>query len=120
MIVYLRGRLDVPADVREIEIRSSRGRIEARAYGSSGVLGPGDDVVAAAAPVDVGVTHHERSAFLGPWPSDRPDPGGPLGLVSTPVIRLPDPSTVEVALAGVDRAGRSSAVARVEGPTPDL
>jgi hypothetical protein len=120
MIVYIRGRLDGPPNARAILIRTDHGRIEARAYAPPSVLAQGDDVVAASAPVAVGVTHDEHIAFLGPWPSDRPDPGGPLGLASTPVILLPDRSTVDVALAGVDRAGRSPAVARLEGPTLDL
>jgi hypothetical protein len=120
MIAYVRGRLEGRADAREVAIRTARGRVEARTYGPAGGLVVGDEVVAASATIAVGVADHDETALLGLWPADQPDPGGPLGLASTPVILLPDASTVDVALAGVARAGRAPAVARLDGPLPAL
>ena len=44
--------------------------------------------------VEVGIERCELTMAIGPWPSDAPDPAGPLGLASTPVIVLPDPVVV--------------------------
>ena len=57
---------------------------------------------------------------IGPWPPDGPDPAGPLGLASTPVIVLPDPVWSDLATAGALRAGRQSACARLPGDAPAL
>jgi hypothetical protein len=120
MIAYVRGWLDGPPDTQEVSIRTTGGPIRARAYAPSAGLTDGTDVVAASAVLAVGVVDHELTALLGPWPTDHPDPGGPLGLASTPVIVLMATSTIDVALAGVTRAGRSPAVARFEASTPHL
>jgi hypothetical protein len=120
MIAYVRGRLEGPPDARAVAVRTDGGRIEARTYAPAGGLAMGDEVVAGSARVAVGVVDRDETALLGPWPVERPDPGGPLGLASTPVILLPDASTADVALAGVARAGRGPAVARLEGPIPAL
>lgn len=120
MIAYVRGRLEGSADGRTVAIRTGDGLIEARTYAPPGALAPGDDVIAASASVAVGIADHHGTALLGPWPGDRPDPGGPIGLASTPVILLTDPSTVDVTLAGVTRAGRAPAVARLEAAMPAL
>jgi hypothetical protein len=120
MIAYVRGRLEGRADAREVTIRTQGGQMDARTYAPPGGLASSDEVVAASTTIAVGVVDHDAIALLGPWPADRPDPGGPLGLASTPVILLPDASTVNVALAGVARAGRAPAVARLEGTLPAL
>jgi hypothetical protein len=120
MIAYIRGRLEGSPEARTVAVRTEAGRIEARAYAPPGGLEQGDEVVAASATIAVGIVDRDETALLGPWPADRPDPGGPLGLASTPVVLLPEASTADVALAGVARAGRTPAVARLEGPIPAL
>ena len=57
---------------------------------------------------------------VGPWPADAPDPAGPLGLASTPVIVLPDPVWSDLAIAGALRAGRQPACVRLPGDAPAL
>ena len=120
MITYIRGRLDGSADDPEVPILTEDGGIVARTFGSPGDLARDDDVIAASATIAVGIVDRDEIALLGPWPSDRGDPAGPLGLASTPVILLPDPSTIDVALAGVARAGRAPAVAQLDATRPGL
>lgn len=75
-------------------------------------IGPvvaGDTVLIAVTDVDVGVERFAFTMALGAWPSDAPDPTGPLGLAATPVIVLPDPAWTELAVAGAVRAGRMEA-----------
>jgi len=120
MIAYVRGRLERSADAGKVIIGTDAGSVVARIYASAGSLTPGDEVLAATATVPMGVVDHERTALLGPWPSDRPDPSGPLGLASTPVILLPGPSLETIAMSGADRAGRAPRMARVEGSAPGL
>jgi hypothetical protein len=120
MITYIRGRLDGSANDPEVPILSEDGGIVARTFGHPGNLARDDDVIAASATIAVGVADRDEIALLGPWPSDRGAPAGPLGLASTPVILLPDPSTIDVALAGIARAGRRPAVSRIEATTPGL
>jgi hypothetical protein len=120
MIAYVRGRLHGPADAREVRIETERAPVVARTYAPPGGLAPGDDVVAAAARIAAGIVDHDLTALLGPWPSDRPDPSAPLGLASTPVILLPTRALVDIARAGVARAGRAPMVKRLEAPTPHL
>src|SRR5262245_9011716 len=120
MIAYVRGLLDGSVDADEVAGRTTAGAIVARIDAPPGHVGLGEEVVVATATLPIGVVDHERAAFLGPWPPDAPDPGGPLGLASTPVVLLPDASYTPDALAGVHRAGRGPAVARLEGSTPAL
>jgi hypothetical protein len=120
MIAYVRGRLEGPAGAGTAAIRTADGMVEARTFAPLGGAATGDEVIAASATVAVGVEDRHETVLLGPFAADRPDPGGPLGLASTPVILLPDPSTVQVALAGVARAGRAPAVARLRGSIPLL
>ncbi len=120
MITYIRGQLDGSADEPEVPILAEDAGIVARTFAPPGGLAPGDDVIAASATIAVGIVDRDEIALLGPWPSDGGDPAGPLGLASTPVILLPDPSTIDVALAGVTRAGRGPAVAQLEATTHGL
>jgi hypothetical protein len=120
MIAYLRGRFDELVANDEVSIDTTAGRMIARNYGPPGDLAPGDDVVVATATVPVGVVDLERTAFLGPWPADAPDPSDPLGLRSTPVVLLPDGSLAPVALAGIHRAGRDPETRSVGPPAPTL
>jgi hypothetical protein len=120
MIAYIRGRLDTTADADEVAIRTDTGLVGARLYAPPGSLSPGDEVIAAAATVPIGVDDHALTAMLGPWPANRPDPAGPLGLASAPVILLPVPSLETVAAAGADRAGREPAIALLSASTAQL
>ena len=120
MIAYIRGRLAGVADAPEVLIRTQEGQIVARTFSPPSNLVPDDDVVAVSATIAVGVVDRDETALLGPWAADGPDPGGPLGLASTPVVLLSGASTIDVALAGVARAGRDPQVAILEAGAPDL
>jgi len=120
MIAFVRGRLDGPADTDEVSIRTDAGRLVVRMYAPPGDLSPGDAIIAARATVPIGVVDEERAAMLGRWAAGSPDPAGPLGLASTPVILLPDPSLETVATSGADRAGRGPEMARLPASTPGL
>lgn len=120
MIAYIRGRLDGSAKAADVPVRTDEGRIMARTFSPLGDLASDGTVVAASATIAVGVVDREATALLGPWPAEGPDPGGPLGLASTSVILLSDPSTIGVALAGVARAGGDPAVTRLEASAPGL
>ena len=120
MIAYVRGRLAAAAAAGEVRIETDHGPIAARTYAPSGGLAQGGDVIAASATIAVGIEDHDLTALLGPWAPDQPDPAGPLGLASTPVILLPRRATADVALAGVSRAGRAPGIDRLEGETPAL
>ena len=120
MIAYIRGWLDGSADGSEAPIRTHEGRVVARTFSPPGGLVRNDEVVAASATIAVGVLDRDETALLGPWPVDGSHPAGPLGLASTPVILMPDAATIDIALAAVARAGRGSAVARVDASTSGL
>ena len=80
----------------------------------------GDAVIVARTTVDVGIERYELSIVIGVWPLDAPDPTGPLGLASTPVIVLPDPVWSDLATAGALRAGHQPACLRLPGDAPAL
>jgi len=120
MIAYTRGRFDGPVGTDEVSIDTVAGTVVARIYAPPGDLTSGDDVVAATASIPVGVVDLERTAVLGPWPPDASDPSDPLGLRSTPVVLLADPSLARVALAGIARAGRAPETRSVGPPATAL
>ncbi len=121
MIAYVRGRFDAFVDADDVLITTAAGdAISARLFAPSGRAGPGDAVVAATATITIGVADHARTAFLGPWPADGPEPSGPLGLAATPVVLLPEASVAPIARAGIERAGRGASVASFDGPTEAL
>lgn len=120
MIAYIRGRLDGVADAPAVPIRTKERRIVARTFSPPGTLALDDDVVAASSTIAVGVVDRDETALLGPWPADGPDPEGPLGLASRPVVLLADASTIDVTLAGVARAGRGPGVAVLKAGTSGL
>jgi hypothetical protein len=120
MIAYIRGRLDGVAAAPAVPIRTKERRIVARTFSPPGTLAPDDDVVAASATIAVGVVDRDETALLGPWPADGPDPAGPRGLASRPVVLLADASTIDVTLVGVARAGREPGVAMLEAGTSGL
>jgi hypothetical protein len=120
MIAYPRGRFDGPVGTDEVSIDTVAGTVIARIYAPPGDLNSGDDVVAATATIPAGVVDLERTALLGPWPSDAPDPSDPLGLRSTPVVLLADGPLARVALAGIDRAGRGPETRSLGPPASTL
>jgi len=70
--------------------------------------------------LEVGVEQHDVTFDLGAWPQDAPDPAGPLGLASTPVIVLPDDRWTDLATAGALRAGHQPACLRLPADAPRL
>jgi hypothetical protein len=120
MIAYTRGRFDRPVGTDEVSIDTVAGTVVARIYAPPGDLTSGDAVVAATATIPVGVVDLERTALLGPCPSDAPGPSDPLGLRSTPVILLADGSLARIALAGIDRAGKAPKTRSVGSPATAL
>jgi|1186.fasta_scaffold00427_3 hypothetical protein len=120
MIVFVRGRLEASSDAERAIVDAAEESIVARIYASAGRPDRGDDVVAARTTLHIGVADHERTALLGSWPADGPDPAGPLGLASAPVVLLPDASLASLALAGITRAGRSPHVATADVDAPAL
>jgi len=85
-----------------------------------GSVRSGDTVLIALTKLDVGVTRYELAMAIGAWPLDAPDPAGPLGLASTPVIVLPDPVWSDLAIAGALRSGHQPACLRLPGDAPAL
>ena len=86
-------------------------------------LGPvavGTSILLVHTTVDVGVQRIDLTMAIGAWPADAPDPSGPLGLASTPVLVLPDPVWSDLATAGALRAGRQPACLRLPGDAPAL
>src|SRR3954453_23777696 len=121
MIAYVRGRFDAFVDADDVLITTAAGdAISARLFAPSGRAGRGDAVGAPPPPTTIGVAAHARTAFLGPWPADGPEPSGPLGLAATPVVLLPEASVAPIARAGIERAGRGASVASFDGPTEAL
>src|SRR3954467_10441149 len=111
MIAYVRGRFDAFVDADDVLITTAAGdAISARLFAPSGRAGPGDAVVAATATITIGVAAQPRTAFLGPWPADGPEPSGPLGLAATPVVLLPEASVAPIARSSSGAAGPRSTV----------
>src|SRR4051794_19449433 len=79
----------------------------------------GHPIVAARSTVDVGGDARSVTVSLGPWPEGTADPGGPLGLDSTPVVVLMGDADVELAGSGIRRAGGDAATERLR-PRADL
>jgi hypothetical protein len=69
--------------------------------------------------VDVGVMEHDVRLPIGRWP-EGPDPSGPLGLASTPVVVLPDVRWTQLAIAGAMRSGRRPPWVRLGSGAPRL
>ena len=119
MIAFRRGVLldtigmDVVAEIDGV-------RIVAEAPVLLGTTSVGASLMVVQTTVEVGIERRELTMAIGPWPPDEPDPAGPLGLASTPVIVLPDPVWSDLATAGVLRAGRQPACARLPGDAPAL
>src|SRR5580765_7164924 len=119
MITFRRGvLLDTmgPEVVAEVDGE----RLVAEVPVSLGATPVGASLIVAQTTVDVGIERWELTMAIGPGPSAGPDPSGPLGLASTPVIVLPDPVWSDLATAGALRAGRQSACARLPGDAPAL
>ncbi|MEP6758053.1 MAG: hypothetical protein ABJB55_02545 [Actinomycetota bacterium] len=72
-----------------------------------------DVVCFVATSLDVGLRHVDLTVALGAWPCDAPNPAGPLGLASAPVIVLPDATWTDLATSGALRAGRHAACLRL-------
>ncbi len=85
-----------------------------------GATSVGDSFMVVQTTVEVGIDRRELTMAIGSWPPDAPDPAGPLGLASTPVIVLPDPVWSDLAAAGALRAGRQPACLRLSGDAPAL
>jgi hypothetical protein len=78
-------------------------------------------IVSARSELRIGATTRTFTMPLGVWPADEPDPGGPLGLSSAPVVVLPHVGLETIAEAGARRAGRGPRVATVtSSPEPGL
>ena len=119
MIAFRRGALvdRIGVDV-VVEIDGERAVAEVPV--SLGATSVGDSLLVAQTTVEVGIERRELTMAIGPWPPDAPDPAGPLGLASTPVIVLPDPVWSDLAIAGVLRAGRHPACVGLPGEAPAL
>ena len=113
MITYQRARLhDRSGADRLVEVTTDEGALTATV-----AFDPADGempaaVVLARTEIEVGVLRHRIAVVLGPWSSDE-DRAGPLGLASTPVVVLPDPSLATLVGAGTRRAGRAPTVATI-------
>ncbi len=119
MIAFRRGVLldtigtDVVAEI-------DGARVVAEVPVPLGATSVGASLMVVQTTVEVGIERRELTMAIGPWPPDAPDPAGPLGLASTPVIVLPDPVWSDLATAGALRAGRQPACARLPGDAPAL
>ena len=120
MIAFVRGRLDGSTDTDEVSIRTDAGPVAARTYAPHGDISAGDAVIAASATVPIGIVDQAWTAMLGRWDAGSPDPAGPLGLASTPVILLPDPSLESAVASAADRAGRGPEIAHLPASAPGL
>jgi hypothetical protein len=119
MIAFRRGvLLDTMGTDVVVEIDGAR--VVAEAPVSLGATSVGASLVLVQTTVEVGIERRELTMAIGPWPPEAPDPAGPLGLASTPVIVLPDPVWSDLATAGALRAGRRPACVRFQGDTPAL
>lgn len=119
MIAFRRGvLLDTMGTDIVAEIEGAR--VVAEAPVSLGATSVGASLMVVQTTVEVGIERRDLTMAIGPWPSDGPNPAGPLGLASTAVIVLPDPVWSDLATAGALRAGRQSACARLPGDAPAL
>ena len=113
MITYQRARLHHrPGADRTVEVTTAEGPLSATVAFDPADLEMPVTVVLARTEIEVGVSSHRIAAALGPWSSDV-DPAGPLGLASTPVVVLPDPSLATLVGVGARRAGRAPTVAMI-------
>jgi hypothetical protein len=119
MIVFRRGVV-VGAAGADLEIDLGGETLVAEMPVPLGSVPAGGAVLVARTKIDVGTARHELTMAIGAWPMDAPDPAGPLGLASTPVIVLPDPVWSDLAIAGALRAGRQPACLRLPGDAPAL
>ena len=119
MIAFRRGVLvdTIGADV-VVEIDGER--LVAEVPVPLGATSVGDSLLVAQTTVEVGIERRGLTMAIGPCPPDAPDPAGPLGLASTPLIVLPDPVWSDLATAGALRAGRHPACVRLPGDAPAL
>jgi hypothetical protein len=116
MITYVRGVLDHrPSDSGRVTVTTDGERVAALATAGAGRGRPGAGVVVARTTIDVGISTREIAVVLGPWTAGAPDPGGPLGLASTPVVVVPEPSWTHVARTGSRRAGRDPRITTLPG-----
>ena len=121
MITYVSGSLvGEPPRKGPVMIDGPDGPIVADVAPDLGPLEADTRVLVARVHVDVGIDRHELGVLLGPWSADAPDPAGPLGLASTPVVVLPDPVWGDVAIAGAIRAGGQPTWIRVPADGPSL
>ncbi|MDP9184368.1 MAG: hypothetical protein M3O29_01710 [Actinomycetota bacterium] len=120
MISYIRARLrERPVAGGHVTADTADGDVAASVIGDSGGLVASDRVLLAQAAVRVGVRTQTVTALLGPWPDGAADPAGPLGLSATPVLAVAA-SWMDLALAGVRRAGRGPAIMMVGRDAPSL
>lgn len=119
MIAFGRGVLVDSIGV-DVVVEIDGERLVAEMPVSLGARSVGDSLLVVQTTVEVGIEGRELTMAIGPWPPDAPDPAGPLGLASTPVIVLPDPGWSDLATAGVLRAGRHPACVRLPADTPAL
>jgi len=121
MITFHRAALCEPAvEGHPLTVQDAGGIRTVEATVPLGDLRAGDAVVLAEASVEVGIETFDLTIALGRWPAGAPDPAGPLGLASTPVIVLPDPVWSDLATAGALRAGQVPACLRLPGDGPAL
>jgi hypothetical protein len=119
MIAFVRGELRgsaragrpatvrIGADVREVAVPVDPGPLDAQAA-----------VLVARTRISVGITTVDQIVLLGRWEADRLL--DPRGLNGSPVVVLPDRSTVAVTLAGLRRAGRRPAVGVEQADEPAI
>jgi hypothetical protein len=119
MIAFRRGVLVDTIGV-DVVVEIDGERLVAEVPVALGATPVGDSLLVVQTTVEVGIERRELTMAIGPWPPDAPDPAGPLGLASTPVIVLPDPIWTDLAIAGVLRAGRHPACVRLPGDAPAL
>jgi hypothetical protein len=119
MIVFRRGVV-LDAAGPDLEIDLGGETLLAEVPVPLGPVHAGDALLVVQTTVDVGIERYELTMAIGAWPQDAPDPAGPLGLASTPVIVLPDPVWSDLATAGALRAGRQPACLRLPGDAPAL
>ncbi len=113
MITYQRARLhERPGADRIVEVTTGEVPLTATVAFDPTDLEMPAAVVLAQTEIEVGVSSHRIAVVLGPWSSDE-HPAGPLGLASTPIVVLPDPSLAPLVAAGARRAGRTPTVAMI-------
>lgn len=122
MIRYLRGVVSTVDGTDRCTVRVGDRESQLPSPRSPRAIAPGDEVLVVTNEIHVGLQTREAEILLGPWPSDVPDPAGPLGLAATPVVVLGGDAAADLELvrAGVLRAGAAPAVLHLRAGVPAL